>query len=139
MFLGGDLVRGDFTWKVILKDVEGLARRFEGISENMANASTPKYARKETSFENELRELILGPTKLPLAVTHKEHIPLRPLKVSDVVPDTFRLYDEVYRLDGNNVDPERQEAIMAQTRMAYRAMNNLLGKKAGMYKTVIGG
>jgi flagellar basal-body rod protein FlgB len=56
-----------------------------------------------------------------------------------VEPETLRLYDEVYRLDGNNVDPEREEALMAQTRMTYRAMNSLLAKKAGIYKNVIGG
>ena len=132
-------MRGDFTWKVMTKDVEGLARRFESVAENMANGSTPRYARKQTSFEDELRELVDGPGKLPLAVTHENHIPLRPLKVSEVEPETLRLYDEVYRLDGNNVDPEREEALMAQTRMTYRAMNSLLAKKAGIYKNVIGG
>ncbi len=132
-------MRGDFTWKVITKDLEGLSRRFESVAENMSNGNTPRYARKETSFEDELRELIDGPSKLPLMVTHEDHIPLRPLSVGDVEPETRRLYDEVYRLDGNNVDPEREEALMAQTRMVYQAMNTLLSRKSGSYKTVLGG
>ncbi|HOO62550.1 MAG TPA: flagellar basal body rod protein FlgB [Synergistaceae bacterium] len=132
-------MRGDFTWKVITKDLEGLSRRFESVAENMSNGNTPRYARKQTSFEDQLRELVDGPSKLPLMVTHESHIPLRPLDVNDVEPETLRLYDEVYRLDGNNVDPEREEALMAQTRMVYEAMNTLMSRKSRGYKTVMGG
>jgi flagellar basal-body rod protein FlgB len=36
---------GDFNWKVMEKDLEGLSRRFESTSKNLANANTPHYAR----------------------------------------------------------------------------------------------
>ena len=129
----------DMTWDVIAKDVEGLSRRFEAVSQNMANGNTPRYARREVSFEDQLKELIDGPTKLPLAVTDTKHIPRRPLSVNDVVPEEVRIYDEWYRLDGNNVDPERENALLNQTRMGYTAMNRMLGRKFGLYKAVIGG
>ena len=40
----------DLTWDVVGKDLQGLARRFGVVAENMANGNTPRYARKEVSF-----------------------------------------------------------------------------------------
>ena len=64
---------------------------------------------------------------------------VRPLLVSDVKPVELKIRDEAYRLDGNNVDPEREMAVMAETRMMYNAMNRLAAKKLAIYRTVIAG
>lgn len=130
---------GDFNWKVMEKDLEGLARRFESTSKNLANANTPNYARRNVSFEDQLRDLIDGPKRLPMKVTDKGHMPSGPLTVSSVVPEEIKIYDEKYRLDGNNVDPEREMAVMSQTRMAYAAISRFAAKKSSLYRLVIGG
>ena len=132
-------MRGDFTWDVMKKETEGLARRFDTVAENLSNGNTPRYARKETSFEDQLRDVIEGPRRLPLAVTNSQHIPTGPRTADEVKPADHRIYDEVYRLDGNNVDPERENALLAQTRMQALAVNRLIAKKAGIYRLVIGG
>ena len=74
-----------------------------------------------------------------MTVTDPAHIPTRPLLVSDVEPVELKIRDEMYRLDGNNVDPEREMAVMAETRMMYNAMNRLAAKKLAIYRTVIAG
>ena len=130
---------GDFNWKVMEKDLEGLAKRFESTSKNLANANTPHYARRNVSFEDQLRDLIDGPKRLPMKVTDKGHMPSGPLTVSSVVPEEIKIYDEKYRLDGNNVDPEREMAVMSQTRMAYAAVSRFAAKKGSLYRLVIGG
>ncbi|MGI6783793.1 MAG: flagellar basal body rod protein FlgB [Aminivibrio sp.] len=130
---------GDFNWKVMEKDLEGLSRRFESTSKNLANANTPHYARRNVSFEDQLRDLIDGPRRLPMKVTDKGHIPSGPLTVSSVTPEEIKIFDEKYRLDGNNVDPEREMAVMSQTRMAYAAISRFAAKKSSLYRLVIGG
>ncbi|NLA90314.1 MAG: flagellar basal body rod protein FlgB [Synergistaceae bacterium] len=130
---------GDFNWKVMEKDLEGLAKRFESTSKNLANANTPHYARRNVSFEDQLRDVIDGPRRLPMKVTDKGHIPSGPLSVSSVIPEEIKIYDEKYRLDGNNVDPEREMAVMSQTRMAYAAISRFAAKKGSLYRLVIGG
>ena len=130
---------GDFTWRVIEKDMEGLARRFKAVSRNVANADTPGYARRNVSFEDQLRDVLNAGEKLRMTVTDSAHIPSRPRRVSDVRADEIRIRDERYRLDGNNVDPEREMAVLAETRMMYNAMNRLAARKLAGYRTVIAG
>ena len=130
---------GDFTWKVLEKDMEGLTQRFRAVSRNIANADTPGYARRNVSFEDQLRDVIQSGKKLRMTVTDPRHIPTRPLLVSDVKPVELRIRDEIYRLDGNNVDPEREMSVLGETRMMYSAMNRLAAKKLAAYRSVITG
>ncbi len=130
---------GDFNWKVMEKTMEGLSRRFESNSRNLANANTPEYARRNVSFEDQLREVVDGPRRLPMEITNEGHIPSGPMTVSAVVPEEMKIYDEKFRLDGNNVDPEREMAVLSQTRMAYNAMSRFVAKKGSLYRLVIGG
>jgi len=129
----------DLTWKVIERDMEGLADRFKATSRNMANINTPGYARRNVSFEDQLRDVIYSDRKLHMTVTNKGHIPSRPSSVSDVTPAEIKIKDEVYRLDGNNVDPEREMAILGETRMMYGAMSRYAARKLSHYRMVIQG
>ena len=130
---------GDVTWKVIEKDLEGLARRFNATSRNLANVNTPGYVRRNVSFEDELRDVLASDGKLKMAVTNSGHIPTRPHSVSSVAPTETKIMDEVYRLDGNNVDPEREMAVLAEARMMYGAMTRFAARKLAGYRTVIAG
>lgn len=130
---------GDFTWKVLEKDMEGLTQRFKAVSRNIANADTPGYARRNVSFEDQLRDVIQSGKKLRMTVTDPRHIPTRPSLVSDVKPVELRIRDEIYRLDSNNVDPEREMSVLAETRMMYGAVNRLAAKKLAAYRSVITG
>lgn len=133
------LMLGDITWDVMEKDMEGLAQRFKATSRNLANANTPGYARRNVSFEDELRDVVNAGNKLRMTVTNSRHIPSRPNSVADVTPDEIKVRDEIYRLDGNNVDPEREMAVLAETRMMYNAMSRFAAKKLAGYRTVIAG
>jgi len=130
---------GDLTVSVLAKGMQGLSRRLESTSRNIANANTPAYARRKVSFEEELREVVNGPSKLPMAVTSRTHIPSGPLSVGEVIPAETRVPDEPYRLDGNAVDPEREMAVLTETRMSYGAVSRFLARKGAMLRYVIGG
>ncbi|MDR1978707.1 MAG: flagellar basal body rod protein FlgB [Synergistaceae bacterium] len=129
----------DVTWKVIEKDLEGLAKRFKATSRNLANSNTPGYERRNISFEEELRDVVNSSGKLRMTTTDSGHIPTRPYSVSDVTPAEIKIKDEIYRLDKNNVDPEREMAVLAEARMMYGAMSRFAARKLANYRAVIAG
>ena len=130
---------GDLAWGVIEKDLEGLAKRMEATSQNIANMNTPRYARREISFESQLKEVIDAPMRLPLLRSSPKHISNIKESLTDVSPVTHKVGNEIYRLDYNNVDPVVEVARLAQTRMTYQAMSKVLARKIAMYRKAIGG
>ncbi len=130
---------GDYTWSVIDKETECLAERFKAVSRNIANANTPGYARHNVSFENQLREVMESDKKLHMTVTDKQHIPSHPLKIPDVQAADIKINDEKYRLDKNNVDPEREMAVLSETRMMYSGFMRIAANKNTILRSVITG
>ena len=130
---------GDYTWSVIEKETECLAQRFKAVTRNIANANTPGYARRNVSFEDQMREVMEQGKKLHMTVTDAAHIPSHPLRMADVEAAEIKIQDERYRLDLNNVDPEREMAVLSETRMMYTAFMRVAGSKLSMLKSVIAG
>ena len=130
---------GNYTWSVIEKELECLATRFKAVTRNVANANTPGYARRNVSFEDQMREVMERDKKLHMTVTNEGHIPSHPLRMSDVKAEEIRILDERYRLDMNNVDPEREMAVLAETRMMYGAMTRIAAGKVTGLRSVIAG
>ena len=130
---------GDYTWSVIDKETECLAERFKAVSRNIANANTPGYARHNVSFENQLREVMESDKKLHMTVTDKQHIPSHPLKIPDVQAADIKINDEKYRLDKNNVDPEREMAVLSETRMMYSGFMRIAANKQTTLRSIITG
>lgn len=130
---------GDPTWGVIEKDLQGLAKRLEATSQNIANMNTPRFARREVSFEDQLKDVIDAPRRLPLKRTAEKHMTNVVTNVNAVAPVERSVGHEIYRLDYNNVDPETETARLAETRMSYQAMSRVLGRKISMYRKAIGG
>lgn len=129
----------DKTWKVMEKDLQGLAHRFRSVGQNLANVNTPGYARREVSFEDQLNDVINGPNRLPMASTNPKHMVTHARSTDEVVPREDRIVDQLYRLDRNNVDPEIEMAKLTEARLGYTAMTRFLTKKVSVYKTAIGG
>ena len=130
---------GDYTWDVIEKESECLAQRFQAVTKNVANANTPGYARRNVSFEDQMREVMEQDKKLHMTVTNAGHIPSHPLKIKDVHAAEMKIMDEQYRLDLNNVDPEREMAVLAETRMMYTGFMRVAASKLTTLKSVIAG
>jgi flagellar basal-body rod protein FlgB len=127
------------AWRVIEKDLGGLAKRIEATSQNIANFNTPRYARREVSFEEQLKEVIDAPSRLPLKRTSERHFSNVTQNIGEVTPYERSVGHEIYRLDMNNVDPETETARLTETRMSYQAMTRIMGRKIAMYRRAIGG
>ncbi|NLM09517.1 MAG: flagellar basal body rod protein FlgB [Clostridiaceae bacterium] len=104
-------------------------KRNDIISENIANVNTPGYKRKDIQFEDffnsELkRSHIKDKSKLSGAGNLK------------VVTDNANYS---YRLDGNNVDIEREMAIMAENTIRYYTLINRINGQFNKIRTIIKG
>jgi flagellar basal-body rod protein FlgB len=86
-----------------------------------------------------MREVMEQGKHLHMTVTNSGHIPSHPLKIKDVHAADSKVMDEQYRLDLNNVDPEREMAVLAETRMMYTGFMRVAASKLAMLKSVIAG
>ncbi|MEG0978682.1 MAG: flagellar basal body rod protein FlgB [Oscillospiraceae bacterium] len=99
------------------KSLDGLWRRQEVISENIANFETPGYKRKYVTFEDNLK------SALEAKNTQKSD------KISRIDNSSVKLeVDETksMRLDGNSVDIEQENIDMVRTSYQYMYSQRIL-------------
>ncbi|MDE7253295.1 MAG: flagellar basal body rod protein FlgB [Acetatifactor sp.] len=91
--------------------------RNEAINNNIANATTPNYKRQDVAFESELRKA-LGYNRyqtMDSKVSNVKYHRLRPQLYTD-----YGQYS--YRLDGNNVDIENENVMLAENQLKYQGL-----------------
>lgn len=91
--------------------------RNEAISNNIANASTPGYKRQDVAFESELQKA-LGTNRyesMDSKVAGVKTSRLQPRPYTDSA-------DYSYRLDGNNVDIENENVMLAENQLKYQGL-----------------
>ena len=99
--------------------------RQEVIADNIANADTPHFKRREVAFESELKRALnaRSPEPFQAHLTDRRHIPFYRLKdYREVKPIVFLDYSTVYRNDGNNVDIEKEMVDAKENALRYTAM-----------------
>jgi flagellar basal-body rod protein FlgB len=105
----------NLTTTLLSKNLDGLWLRQQVIMENVANRSTPNYKSKYVDFENELKNKIADINGKNKAVKASE---LRnELATANVILGENA--DKTMRLDGNNVDVEKENLEMARTQFNY--------------------
>lgn len=117
---------------VLNKAASASWEREQLISNNIANADTPGYKRRDLDFESTL-ESELGKSKYvslddKVANIHMDHL------------NAKTYIDNVsysYRLDGNNVDPEQENVELASETIRYLGLTNSISQEISRYKTVI--
>ncbi|NLM46515.1 MAG: flagellar basal body rod protein FlgB [Firmicutes bacterium] len=99
---------------------------------NLANVNTPRFKRQEVVFAEELKR---AGAKLPLARTHKNHLSGRqPEEIAyRVVKDT----SSTMRTDGNNVDVDREMALLAMNQLQFNAAADVLNRRFSLLRYVI--
>lgn len=117
---------------VLDKAADAANSRGEILNNNLANATTPNYKRKDVSFENYLEQELIGGEPLD------ERIAGVNTHLSDfgglIYTDTSTLS---YRLDGNNVDVDTEEAMLAQNQIRYNTLVAQIGQEFSRYKMVL--
>jgi flagellar basal-body rod protein FlgB len=122
MFLDSGFMR---TQDILHRSMSTLTIRQEVIADNIANADTPHFKRREVAFESELGRALQSYDSNPFhaALTNRRHIPFyRPKDYREVKPIVFLDYVTTYRNDGNNVDIDREMVDARRNALMYTAM-----------------
>ncbi len=91
--------------------------RNEAIANNIANVDTPNYKRQDVAFESELRKA-LGYNRYQTMDSKVDNV-----KTSRLNPQVYTDYsDYAYRLDGNNVDIENENVMLAENQLKYQGL-----------------
>lgn len=106
------------------------------ISSNIANADTPGYKARKMEFEGALREALDVGNGLKAEATHPEHIQRH--STDPVFPEVYDDPNGVESIDGNTVDRSAEMAAMAENQLLYDSAAEMLKRKIGMLKYVIG-
>ncbi len=119
---------------VLDKAADASWKRNEAINNNIANAATPGYKRQDVSFENELRNAILGADGGSMdAKINKINS-----RLSTLNPTVYTDSSEVsYRLDGNNVDIDTENVALAENQIKYNGLMNSISQEFTNLKTVM--
>ncbi len=117
---------------ILDKAADASSFRNELISNNIANVNTPNYKRKDLNFENLLQAELGGEKNLWTAVKNA-NMDLETLD-PQVYTDNANLS---YRLDGNNVDINTEEAYLAENQIKYQTLIDLMNQEFGRYKSAM--
>lgn len=115
-------VFNNFMASALHKSLDGLWERQAVASENLANYDTPGYKSKTVSFEEELQSLLQSNVS-------KQDIAQ---KIDDVNIKLEESDNLTMRMDGNNVDLEKENLEVARTTLNYmyaqRALNDYFAR-----------
>lgn len=127
------ITSGIYNYVNILdKAADAANLRNELLTNNIANVTTPNYKRKDLDFESVLQAELGGEKDLSTAVKNAN----KSLETLDaqVYTDNASLS---YRLDGNNVDINTEEARLAENQIKYQALVDLMNQEFARYNTVL--
>ena len=135
----GDLIRGDTAVGALSIALDGLSKRAQAITNNVANVDTPNFKASEVSFEQDLKAAISRPAEtLQMAVTNPAHIGVNSrTSLAGVGPKTITQLGTTMRNDGNNVDIDREMALLGETQLSYQTATQLMNEKLREYKNAI--
>ena len=106
----------------------------EVIANNIANATTPDYKRKDVSFESLLADA-LSETSLHTKNMDKK---VASLNLSSLKPKIYTEYSNLsYRYDGNNVDVDTEQAYLADNQIRYYTLLDSMTHEFNRLKSVL--
>ncbi|XOQ49343.1 MAG: flagellar basal body rod protein FlgB [Eubacteriales bacterium] len=116
------------TSSLLSKDLDGLWVRQKEISNNLSNLETPGYKSRNVSFEDQLQSLMSNSYKNDMEQINE---------INKVQPRTTISDDLSMRLDGNNVDVEKENIELARTQINYWYSLRTLSDYFARLKTAI--
>jgi flagellar basal-body rod protein FlgB len=114
--------------------LNGLTKRQEVISNNLANVDTPGYQAKRLDFESTLKSELKRSQNIDLQGTQQGH-----LSPSSRSRQLMRILDRqggTPRADGNNVDIDQEMLEMQETSLRFQTLSSLLSKKYNLLKEI---
>ncbi len=103
--------------QILEQGIDGASRRQNHISNNIANADTPGYKRQDIDFKSALRKVVEPGHNLSLSRTRNNHLAGKENHHSG--HNYFKERNTSFRVDGGNVDIEREMAEMAKNNVYF--------------------
>ena len=107
-------------------------QRNEAISNNIANVDTPGYKRQDVAFESVLQQA-LGNNRYESMDDKVANVNLSRLRGRAYLD--YANYS--YRLDGNNVDVENENVMLAENQLKYQGLISSINQEFTNLKTVM--
>lgn len=123
------------TMKSLESALNATTARQDVISHNIANVDTPHYKSKQVIFKNELSKAIAFEAKK----TNSKHLNFKHsgAETGDYIIRTKN--HTTMNNNGNNVDIDREMALLAENQILYNALIDRLNGKFTTLKTVARG
>lgn len=118
--------------RIIDKAMDASWLRNEAISNNIANVDTPGYKRQDVEFESVLKKA--------LGMSRYEEMDdkVADINVRDLRPKTYTDYANFsYRIDGNNVDIDNENAMLAENQLKYQGLLTSMNQEFANLKAVM--
>ena len=117
---------------VLNRAADAAWQRNEAISNNIANVDTPGYKRQDVAFESVLQKA-LGNNRYESMDERVSNINLSRLRGRAYVD--YANYS--YRLDGNNVDIENENVMLAENQLKYQGLISSINQEFTNLQTVM--
>ena len=117
---------------VLNRAADAAWQRNEAISNNIANVDTPGYKRQDVAFESVLQQA-LGNNRYQSMDDKLANVNLSRLRGRAYVD--YANYS--YRLDGNNVDIENENVMLAENQLKYQGLISSINQEFTNLQTVM--
>ena len=117
---------------VLNRAADAAWQRNEAISNNIANVDTPGYKRQDVAFET-VRQQALGNNRYQSMDDKVANVNLSRLRGRAYVD--YANYS--YRLDGNNVDIENENVMLAENQLKYQGLISSINQEFTNLQTVM--
>ena len=114
---------------MLQKSMDALALQHQVIANNIANIDTPNFKRTVVSFQDQLRMAVEKPAPSLMWHTHPMHFPIdQPLSLDNFKPQVQTITETIGRNDGNNVDLEMEQGLLAENNLLYNSLADVTGR-----------
>ncbi len=127
----------DKTLKALTTALNFREMRQELISSNVANANTPGYKAKKIDFEEALARALDVDGQMQMKTSDGGHHNVGNGGFNNLEPEIYDNPNGVVSENGNTVDVEAEMATMAENKLMYDALVQLINKKMGIMKYAI--
>ena len=115
---------------VLDKEADASWVRNDVLANNIANADTPNYKRKDVQFETYLSNAVAGTDSLDETVAN--------IDLSTLESTTYTEQAGLsYREDGNNVDISTENVELAKNQLKYYTLMNSVNQEFGRLKSAM--
>jgi flagellar basal-body rod protein FlgB len=123
---------------LLQKSMDALALQHQVIANNVANIDTPQFKRTVVSFQDQLRAAVDKTDSSPLWRTNSMHFPIQKnVSLKDFQPQVRTITETIGRNDGNNVDLEMEQALLAENNLLYNSLADVTSRYLSGLKHVI--